>query len=119
MGAFWVHPGCPSGRNNDLRLCYNAGTRAHKCMWNTTLTRQDTTRDGNQGSIHLRPDGQWQAKLDALKRVTQLTQTLAPSAVLLAGDFNSQFHVEQSAVIAFTKPSKGWEELGMEYVGKA
>ena len=71
------------------------------------------------GSIHLRPDGRWQAKLDGLKRRTQLTQTLALAAVLLAGDFNGQFHVERFALITFTKSAQGGADLGMEYVGKA
>ena len=46
-GTFWVYPGSPAGGQNDLRLWYNAGTRAHKRMWKTKQTIHDKTRGGN------------------------------------------------------------------------
>ena len=69
------------------------------------------------GSIHLRPDGLYSTKLAALKLITQTALIVDPAAIFIPGDFNSQMS-ERSPLTNFVSTPKGWEQLGMKYVGE-
>ena len=68
------------------------------------------------GSIHLRPEG-YGPKLAALKEITATLQVIGPDSILIGGDFNSQPHLEASALATHIRGSVGWDRLGMKPVG--
>ena len=69
-------------------------------------------------SVHMRPGESFSDKKASLKQLTLSLKAVGPDSVFVAGDFNSQYHVEKSPLGVHARKNREWLSLGLQYCGR-
>ena len=69
-------------------------------------------------SVHVRPGDSFSDKKASLRKLTLSLKAVGPDSVFVAGEFNSQYHVEKSPLGVHADRSKKWLSLGLQYCGQ-